>query len=194
MINVPPHEPMYQFQFAPVPRLPPDLDKVDGNPWQTGEFAEADKAGDDKVLTVITTLKQSVVLQIPEARIKYVVVTVWEMTWFEPENRYEPLQVPAYHNQFAPVPKIPPICESVDWEPEHITIGLEIAVAGGDEIVFISTKIEEGTPFPQEFEGVNIIFPGILPIIYIIEFEVLEPVQPDGVVQLYKIPVVMGTE
>lgn len=31
---VPPHEPVYHVQFAPVPRLPPCTDKVSVIPWQ----------------------------------------------------------------------------------------------------------------------------------------------------------------
>ena len=59
---------MYQFQLAPVPRLPPEIASVVEFPEQIGEVPEAEVAAVDKVLTVIVVLTQVVVLQVPAAK------------------------------------------------------------------------------------------------------------------------------
>ena len=66
--NVPPHEPEYQFQLAPVPRLPPIIPRVVDKPSQIGLKPETEVEGVDNVLITIVTLTHEVVLQSPEAR------------------------------------------------------------------------------------------------------------------------------
>jgi hypothetical protein len=65
---VPPHEPEYQYQFAPVPKLPPEILIVAELPGQIGEVPEADAGSVDTVLTSIVVLTQVVELQIPSAK------------------------------------------------------------------------------------------------------------------------------
>ena len=54
--EVPPHEPLYHCQLAPVPRLPPETDKVVELPEHiaVGD-AEADEGAVELVLTVTVT-------------------------------------------------------------------------------------------------------------------------------------------
>ena len=68
--SVPTHDPVNQYQFAPVPRLPPVNDRVDDAPGQIDDgFAEAEVAGVDSVFIFTVTLKQDIVeLQRPRAR------------------------------------------------------------------------------------------------------------------------------
>ena len=56
--NVPPQEPVYQFQLAPVPKLPPVIPSVDEEPLQTGDVPVAEVADVDKVFTFNITLLQ----------------------------------------------------------------------------------------------------------------------------------------
>ena len=63
--KIPPHEPEYQYQFAPVPRYPPDKVIVDDEPEQilfgvaVAEFAEIEFDP-----TMIVALAHVVVLQL----------------------------------------------------------------------------------------------------------------------------------
>ena len=68
---VPPQEAEYQNQFAPDPKNPPETDNIEDTPGQTEEGVEADdKAGIEKLFTIINLLKQNVVLQIPSTLMK----------------------------------------------------------------------------------------------------------------------------
>ena len=67
---VPPHEPVYQFQLAPVPRLPPVIPRVVFEPAQIGVVPDAEVAGDERVLIATVTLTQVVVFNVPCARTK----------------------------------------------------------------------------------------------------------------------------
>jgi hypothetical protein len=63
---VPPHEPEYHSQEAPVPKLPPLTLKVEVPPTQMFEFVPLiDDAAVDKVLTITCILAHPVVLQNP---------------------------------------------------------------------------------------------------------------------------------
>lgn len=67
--GVPPHDPLYQAQLAPLPSEPPETLKVVLPPWQiVGELAAADAGPVDAVLIVTVTLAHAVVLQVPSAR------------------------------------------------------------------------------------------------------------------------------
>ena len=67
-IDVPPQEPVYQRQYAPVPRPPPFIVRVELCPMQIvfGE-AETESASSERVFTVMVLLTQIVVLQEPIA-------------------------------------------------------------------------------------------------------------------------------
>ena len=67
--SVPPHEPLYHWNEAPVPRLPPDNVSVDElPPTMSAGDAEAPVGGIDCVLDVTVVLAQVVVLAVPSAR------------------------------------------------------------------------------------------------------------------------------
>jgi hypothetical protein len=64
-----PQEPEYQYQFAPVPKEPPEILNVTEFPEQiTGKFDVADWAATEKEFTVTVVLTHVVVLPIPSAR------------------------------------------------------------------------------------------------------------------------------
>ena len=67
--EVPPHEPLYHFQLPPVPRLPPDMLSVLLWPLQIVVVPLMLFVGTEVSLTVIVTLWQAVVLQVPSALI-----------------------------------------------------------------------------------------------------------------------------
>jgi hypothetical protein len=136
IINDPPHEPEYQFQLAPVPKLPPKVLKIELLPRQilAGED-DADVGEDDEVFTVIIVLTQFVVLQIFSALNQYVVVTVGLRTGFVPDIEYVPPQETVYQFQLAPVPILPPIIFNVEELPLQIIEGLEYPEVGDDELV-----------------------------------------------------------
>jgi hypothetical protein len=72
-----PQEYQYHFQYSVLPRLPPDKFRVADEPLQiiAGE-AEAELAGVEFEQTVIVTLAQVVVLQVPSALTKYILSVV----------------------------------------------------------------------------------------------------------------------
>ena len=66
---VPPQLPLYQYQSAPVPRLPPLIPIVVEFPEQIDELMlAADIADVETVPTCTSILTQLVVLQVPSAR------------------------------------------------------------------------------------------------------------------------------
>ena len=68
-IDVPPHDPLYHFQLAPVPSDPPDTLSVVLPPGQTAvALADADEGATEFVFTVTVTLAHAVVLHVPSAR------------------------------------------------------------------------------------------------------------------------------
>ena len=42
-INVPPQKPLYQYQLAELPRIPPETLNVDEEPGQTGDVPETER-------------------------------------------------------------------------------------------------------------------------------------------------------
>ena len=67
--KVPPQDPEYQFQVAPVPKVPPVTERVVAWLGQVGlTLADTLAAATELVLTVTVTLTQAVVLQVPSAR------------------------------------------------------------------------------------------------------------------------------
>jgi hypothetical protein len=66
---VPPHEPLYQYQSAPVPRIPPEVLKfVEPPSHMVDKVAIIELAEVELSFTVILILTQLVVLQVPSAR------------------------------------------------------------------------------------------------------------------------------
>jgi hypothetical protein len=126
---------VYQFQFAPVPKLPPVIPSVILLPEQIGLVPVAVIAGVEGVFTVTFVLAQVVVKQIPSALKKYVVVIVGIITGAEPEIIYVAPQEPVYQYQLDPVPNDPPETPRVVFEPEHIG-DVEVADMAGVDKVF----------------------------------------------------------
>ena len=67
-IKLPPHEPVYHFQLAPVPKVPPETDNVEDAKLQIVEgLPEAEFAITEGVLRVTVTVAHVVELQSPTA-------------------------------------------------------------------------------------------------------------------------------
>ena len=62
-----PHEPVYQFHVAPVPKLPPLIPKVVLFPGQIGVVPVAEVAAVEIVFNVTVLFAQSVELHVPTA-------------------------------------------------------------------------------------------------------------------------------
>lgn len=132
---VPPQLPLYHFQTAPAPKLPPDKDNVVEAPLQMVEdVAEIDTAGNDVSLTFMVVVTQAVVLHVPSARTKYAVFEVGETVILEPLPNNVPPQVPLYHFQVAPVPSVPPCTLRTDDFPLHIRFADAFIALAGIEV------------------------------------------------------------
>lgn len=83
-------------------------------------------------------LEQFVVLQIPSALTKYVVVTLGVNAGEVPEPAYMPPHEPEYHVQEAPEPSIPPTTERYVEEYGQILLLPEIEVAGLEYILTVT--------------------------------------------------------
>jgi hypothetical protein len=68
--GVPEQLPLYHFQLAPLPSIPPFTLKLMEDPLHTVEGPEIDIAGTDVSRTVTVTLLQGEFLQVPSARTK----------------------------------------------------------------------------------------------------------------------------
>jgi hypothetical protein len=112
--DVPPHEPLYHFQLPPVPKLPPFNVSVTDSPLQMVEAVPVTTvAGTEVSRTVMVTLWQAVLLHVPSAFTKYVVVDVGVTLKLLPLPTGVPVQLPLYHSHVAPVPNEPPFLDSV---------------------------------------------------------------------------------
>ena len=96
----------------------------------TAGFDNADVGAEEEVFTVMAVLKQDVVLHVPSALTKYVVVIVGLITGVIPEITYATPHDEEYQYQFAFDPNEPPEASRVDVEPEQITGGLPEIDAG----------------------------------------------------------------
>jgi hypothetical protein len=133
---VPPQLPEYHFQAAPVPNDPPCTHSVVLCPGQTGfALGEMPEAATESVFSVTVVLAHAVVLQVPSARTKYVVLAVGHTLIDEPLPRYVPPQLPEYHFQDAPVPSEPPCTVSVEQLPGHTADGFGLMPVGATELV-----------------------------------------------------------
>ena len=87
----------------------------------------------DKSSTVIVVLTHTVVLQVPSARTKYVVVINGFTASVGPELIKVPPQEVAYQFQLAPAPKLPPATDNMLRSPGQTVEGELIAAAGAAE-------------------------------------------------------------
>ena len=77
---------MYHFHVAPSePRLPPVIPRVEDEPAQIGDVADADVGAVEDELTTTVVLTQEVVPQFPSALSQYVVVLAGFTTGAVPE-------------------------------------------------------------------------------------------------------------
>jgi hypothetical protein len=132
--DVPPHDDVYHFQLAPVPRLPPLTDSVVFLPLQIVVVPVIEVAGTDVSCTVTVTLLQMVLLQVPSALTKYVVVAVGDTVMLVPVPADAPPHDDVYHLQLAPVPRLPPLIDNVLVLPLHIVVALADAVVAGTDV------------------------------------------------------------
>jgi hypothetical protein len=116
---MPLHEPVYQNQLARVPKVPPVSLNPTGFPEQivAEGLAVIEVAGVELEFIVNVTLVHNVVLHVPIALIQYVVVVVGVTTFEVPDPPDVPPHEPRYHNQLAPVPRLPPYKLRVDEPP-----------------------------------------------------------------------------
>jgi len=128
--DVPPQLPLYHFQLAPAPRLPPLTLNVVFLPRQIVVVPVIDVAGTEVSWTVTVTLLQIVLLHVPSALRKYVVVAAGATVTLLPVPTDVPPQLPLYHLQLAPVPRLPPLTLSVVFLPRQIVVVPVIEVAG----------------------------------------------------------------
>ena len=144
-IIVPPHEPVNNCQLPAVPKEPPLTVSVLLPPEHNVEGVAVKDVGlVELVLTVIVTETQAVVLHVPTALTKYVVLTVGD-TEKEPVELLVttvPVQDPESNCQVAPLPKDPPLTVRVVGEPLHIVVGLAVKEVGAVELLFTVTVTE----------------------------------------------------
>ena len=124
----PPQVPVYQYQPAPVPNVPPVVTITELNPLiivagvavNITELVET-------LFTVIVICSQEVVLHMPSALTKYSVVTVGLTEGAEPATSSVPPHEPLYQYQFAPDPELPPETPSVVVLPWQMVVELAVA-------------------------------------------------------------------
>jgi hypothetical protein len=96
------------------------------------------------VLTTTVLLTQLVVLQVPAAFTKYVVVDVGNLVNETPFPSKVPVQLELYQFQFAPVPRVPPIIVSITEFPIQIEEGVaEIEVADVDKVLTVTMVLTQ---------------------------------------------------
>jgi hypothetical protein len=90
----------------------------------------AEIAGLDVSRRLTVKLRQMVLLQVPSALTKYVVAEAGDTTTLLPVAMDVPPQLPLYHFQLAPVPRVPPLTLSVVDVPKQIMLEPVMDVAG----------------------------------------------------------------
>jgi hypothetical protein len=116
----PPQESAYQVQAAAKPSDPPLTRTITLLPEHKESTAEVTAVGAvDKVCMNMVLLTQAVVLQVPSALAKYVVVVVGFTTMLLPVPMAVPPQELLYHFQLAFPPSVPPLMRSVLLPPLH---------------------------------------------------------------------------
>jgi hypothetical protein len=91
--------------------------------------------------TVTVTLAQVVVLQVPSALTKYVVVLLTVSTSEAPVPTRVPPQLPLYHLQLAPDPSEPPLTLSVTLPGPHKLVADALAAVGAVESEFTVMEV-----------------------------------------------------
>jgi len=123
---LPPQLLSYNCHVAPVPKEPPLTVIVADVPEQTDDGKTVSDVGAVEMVLIFTvSLTQEVVLQVPEACTKYVVVAEG-VTVNIPVTLLEmrlPPQLLSYNCHEAPVPKEPPFTVRVEGDPEHTEDG-----------------------------------------------------------------------
>jgi hypothetical protein len=132
-IFVPPQELEYHFQLALVPKEPPFTFNVEVFPKHIVVFPFMEVAGTEVSLTVIVKFLQIVLLQIPSALTKYVVVVLGFCVIDAPDPSKVPAQLLLYHFQLAPEPSWPPLILNVELLPWQIVEMPLTELAGNDE-------------------------------------------------------------
>lgn len=140
-IAVPAHEPLYHFQLAPKPRVPPFTLKVVEDPLHTVVVPVIDVAGLDVSRTVTTTDLHGEFLQVPSALTKYVVVAEGDTEMLLPEATDVPPHEPLYHLQVAPEAKLPPFVLSVVEVPRQMVLLPEMLTTGCEVSLTVSTTV-----------------------------------------------------
>lgn len=95
--------------------------------------AEAEVGAVELVFTVIVTETQAVLLQVPSARTKYVVVVAGLTAMELPLPTDVPPQLPLYHCQLAPVPSEPPTTKRLVLLPGQTVVDVAVAATGAVE-------------------------------------------------------------
>jgi hypothetical protein len=139
--NVPPQAPLYHFHVAPAPSEPPFTLKVVDVPRHIKLEPVMEVAGTELSLTVTVTDLQTVLLHVPSARTKYVVVIAGDTVSKDPVVRIVPPQLPLYHFHEAPNPKLPPDTDKVVAFPTQMVVVPEILTAGVDVSLTVTVKL-----------------------------------------------------
>lgn len=99
-----------------------------------------------------------------------------------------PLQEPVNHSQVAPVPKEPPVTESVLTVPKQVLLLVMAMPVGTVETLPVETASVLAPLVPQELEAVTVTLPfwPVLPAVTVMELEPCPDVifHPVGTVQL----------
>jgi len=136
--DVPPQLPVYHFQLADVHRLPPLILSVRFPPRQKVDDPEEfiAIAGTDVSFTVMVTLRHTLLLQVPSALTKYVVVTEGLTDKLLPVPMEVPPQLALYHFQLAFVPNVPPLTDKVVLLPLQIVVDVAVTDVAGTDVSF----------------------------------------------------------
>jgi hypothetical protein len=112
-------------------------------------------------LTFTATDAQVVVLHVPTARTKYVVLDEGDTTMDDPLPIGGLPQLPAYHSQFAPTPNDPPFTVNVVGVDGQIGLGDADTLAGAVEAVEIPTAKQLDVLAPHKLLATTHILPAV---------------------------------
>lgn len=143
--TVPPQDTVYHTQFADVPKLPPVILRVEDASLQIYDGPAIALVGiTDKLLTTTVTEAQYVVLHVPSALTKYVVVTLG-VAVKEVSVPINPApQDVEYQFQIPFVPSEPPVNDKVVELPWHRVVDDELALIGAsDNVLTVSVVLTQ---------------------------------------------------
>ena len=139
---MPPHEPVYQYQSDPVPKIPPINPKVvESLSHIVANVAVTELAIVELICTIISLLRQPVVLQYPSPLTKYIAVVVGVRFSVTPLPMDVPEQPPLYQYQLPPLPKIPPVTLNVVEPPIQRVDNVDVIELAPVEPVFTSISL-----------------------------------------------------